>query len=148
MPDLSAISDALTSFKALKDIALAMVGLRDAKAFDAKLIEFNSALIDAQTSVFAVNQERTALVERIGALEAKVTELENWETEKQRYELKEVAPRNFAYVLKPQTQGSEPSHWICPGCYQKRQKSILQGIESHSFGWSHSCPSCNLEVRA
>jgi hypothetical protein len=148
MPDLSAIAAALSSFKTMKDIAQAMIGLRDAQAFQAKLIEFNSALIDAQTNVFSVNEERSALIERVRDLEAKIAEIEGWEAEKKRYELKEVAPRVFTYVLKPEAQGSEPSHWICPGCYQKRQKSILQGLESHSFGWSHSCPSCNLEIRA
>jgi hypothetical protein len=148
MPDFGDIASALTSFKALKDIAQAMISLRDSNAFHAKLIEFNSALIDAQTKVFAVNQERSTLIERVRDLEAKIAEMEGWEAEKQRYELKEVGTRVFAYVVKQEAQGPEPPHWICPSCYQNHQKSILQGFESHSFGWSHRCPSCKLEIQA
>lgn len=112
MPDMGAVAAALTSFKTLKDIAQTMVALRDTKAFQTKLIEFNGALIDAQTHIFSVNEERAALVDRVHALETMVVQLEAWEAEKQRYELKEVAPRVYAYVVKPSMQGSEPLHWM------------------------------------
>jgi hypothetical protein len=147
MPDITAIGGALNAFNAMKNIAQAMIGLRDAQAFNAKLIEFNGALIEAQTRVFAVNEERTTLIERVHELEARIAEIEGWKAEKNRYELKEMARQNFAYVLKPEAQGSEPSHWLCPHCYQNVKKSILQGLDSAAFGWSHTCPSCKLEVQ-
>lgn len=146
MVDISAIGAAVASFNAAKNIAQAMIGLRDAAAFQRKMIEFQSAILDAQSAAFSANDERTALIEKIRNLERTVAEIEAWETEKQRYDLKEVTARAFAYVLKPQAQGSEPPHWICPSCYQKRQKSILQGQESATFGWSHRCPSCKLQI--
>ena len=148
MPDMSAIAAALTSFKTLKDIAQSMVALRDTQAFQTKLIEFNGALIDAQTHIFSVNEERAALIDRVRALETEVAQLEAWEAEKQRYELKEVAPRVYAYVVKQSMQGSEPVHWICPNCYQKHQISIFQGMKSATYGWVHRCSSssCGLEI--
>ncbi len=39
MPDISALASALSSFKAAKDVAEAMIFLRDAAAFQSKLIE-------------------------------------------------------------------------------------------------------------
>ena len=146
--DMSALGAALASLNAAKDIAQAMIGFRDAAAFQSKMIEFQSKILDAQASAFAANDEHTALIESIRQLEAKVAELETWETQKQRYELREVAPRMFVYVLKMNGQVTEPPHWICPACYEQRKKSILQGFESHTFGWSHTCPSCRLEIRA
>ena len=91
-------------------------------------LTFNGQLIDAQTKIFAVNNERATLIERIGKLEKQVTDLEAWETEKQRYELKEIAFGSFAYVVKPAMQGTEPPHQICANCYQQAKKSILQAV--------------------
>jgi hypothetical protein len=77
---------ALASFKAAKDIAEAMIGLRDAQAFQAKLLEFQSNLIDANNAVFAAQDERTALLVRWSAyviLKGDCTG--SMEAEKQRY---------------------------------------------------------------
>jgi outer membrane lipopolysaccharide assembly protein LptE/RlpB len=68
MVDISAIGSALASLKAAKDIAEAMIGIRDGAAFQAKLIEFQSKLIDANNSAFAAQEERTALTEEIRRL--------------------------------------------------------------------------------
>ena len=88
MPDISAIASALSSLKAAKDIAEAMISLRDTATFQAKLIEFQGKLIDANNAAFAAQDERTALLERIRDLEKQVTDLKAWDTEKQCYELK------------------------------------------------------------
>lgn len=146
MVDMSAIATALSSLAAAKDIAQAMIGLRDSAAFQGKLIEFQSKLIDANNAAFAAQEERSALLQQIRDLEAKVAKLETWETEKQRYELKQFRQGGFAYQLKQERRAAEPPHYICPNCYQEGRKSILQGRESHSFGWSHTCHSCKLEV--
>jgi len=154
MPDLSAVAAALSSFNTLKSIAQAMIDLRDAQAFKAKIIDFQNALIDAQGKVFSVNDERAALIERVGELEKKVADLEAWETEKQRYELKTIAAGSFAYVLKPSAQGSEPPHQICANCYQSGKKSILQkepgSIAHQTLGRPemYCCPECKTKIIA
>ena len=125
MPDMGSIAGALSSFSALKNIAQAMVTLHDAKALQLKVIEFNGALIDAQTQIFAVNQERTALIDQIGQLEKEVANLKAWETEKQRYQPADMGDGNIAYVVKPAMRGTEPPHYLCANCYQQRKISIL-----------------------
>jgi hypothetical protein len=130
MVDVSAISGVLSSLGAAKDIAQTMIGLRDTAAFQGKLIEFQSKIIDAQNRAMTANDERTALLETIRKLEEKVADFEAWETEKQKYHLKEVDVGAFAYVLKPDTQTSEPAHWICTTCYGNKKKSLLQSIGS------------------
>jgi hypothetical protein len=57
MPDLTAIAAALSSLKAAKDIAEAMIGLRDTAAFQGKLLEFQSKLIDANNAAFSAQEE-------------------------------------------------------------------------------------------
>src|SRR5260221_7358329 len=131
MPDMTTIGAAIASLRLLKDVAQTMVGLRDAQAFQAKLIEFNAALMDAQASVFSVNEERTALVEKVSALEAKVMKLEAWEAQKQRYKLEKLPPGIFVYTLKEDMAAGEPMHHICQTCYQRGKTSILHIDEAH-----------------
>src|SRR5256885_16097767 len=126
MPDMSAIATALSSFKAAKDIAESMIGLRDAAAFQSKLIEFQSKIIDANNASFAAQDERASLLERIRDLEKQVADFKAWEAEKQKYELKEVWPGATTYVLKEDAKGAEPIHWLCANCYQFTKKRILQ----------------------
>jgi hypothetical protein len=71
---------------------------------------------------------------------------EKWETEEQRYQLKDFGGNTFAYELKPEAAQGEPPHIICPNCYQKRQKSILQGRGKDALQRDmYHCPSCENE---
>jgi hypothetical protein len=72
MPDISSIATIFTSLKAAKDLAEAMVDLRDAAAFQSKLLEFQSKLIDANSAAFAAQDERSTLLQRVSALEKEV----------------------------------------------------------------------------
>jgi hypothetical protein len=146
VPDLTAIAAALTSFNALKNIAQTMIGLHDSQALQAKIIEFNSALIDAQTKIFTVNEERTALIEHISALEKEVTELKAWDREKQRYELIALAPNVVAYAVKEAMRGTEPPHHICANCYNNRKKSHLQQLVSGAFHDRFRCNTCGEQL--
>jgi hypothetical protein len=150
MVDISSIAAALSSIKAAKDIAQSMIGLRDTAAFQAKLIEFQSKIIDANNAAFAAQEERTELIEKVRQLEKQVADLTAWETEKQRYELIEVSEGAFTYVLKTERRGGEPIHWLCASCYQNNKKSILQLAERNvgHGGQMHlwKCPSCRASI--
>lgn len=154
MTDISSIAAALTSFNALKSIAQTMMGLHDAQALQLKIIEFNGQLIDAQTKIFSVQEERTTLIERVRELEKQIANLEAWEVEKERYELKATRDGAFVYSIKPEAQGTEPPHHICARCYQHRKKSILQreaGSAAHSALARPSmnmCPECKSRTIA
>lgn len=148
MADMSAIGSALASLKAAKDVAEAMVGLRDTSAFQGKLIEFQSKLIDANNAAFAAQDERAALLEEIGRLEKQVAALKTWETEKERYELTKVGDRGaFAYGLKEDVKSSEPPHNLCASCFNEDHKSILQE-QVYDVGRAHVliCHRCNAEI--
>jgi len=126
MPDLGSISAVFTSLNAAVNITKAMKDLNDWSAVQSKVIELQSTILEAQSGMFSANEERTALIERVRELEREVTDLEGWETEKKRYQLKATAGGGFAYSIKPEAQGTEPPHNICARCYEYRKKSILQ----------------------
>jgi predicted P-loop ATPase len=146
MPDMSAIATALSSLNAAKDIAQAMIALRDREAFQSKLLEFQSKLLDANSAAFAAQDERSALLESIRNLEKEVASLEAWDAEKQRYELKDVGLGTLAYVVKESMRGAEPPHQICAACYQHRKKSILQPCEINHDNLL-ICPECKTQIK-
>ena len=76
MVDVGSIAGALGALKAANDIAQAMIGLRDASAFQAKLIEFQTKIIEVNNSAFAAQDERSLLLQKIRDLEQKVVTLE------------------------------------------------------------------------
>lgn len=126
MVGVSEISALFSSLKAAKDVAQAMVGLRDEAAFQAKAIELQSKILDAQSAAFAAEENRATLVDRVRDLEQQVIRMQSWESEKQRYELKELGNGTLAYAVKESVRGAEPPHWICSSCYQHAKKSVLQ----------------------
>jgi hypothetical protein len=153
MVDVSTIAGALSALKASKDIAEAMIGLRDAAAFNEKRLELQSRIMDAQSSVFTAQEERASLLDKVGKLEKHIADMETWEAEKERYQLKAVAGGAFAYTLKPEMSGGEPAHWLCATCYQSRKKAFLQasgkaamqGADVVKIRWK--CFSCESEIR-
>lgn len=147
MPDLTAIAAALSSFKAAKDIAEAMIGLRDTAAFQSKLIEFQSKLLDANNAAFAAQDERSDLLARIRELETENIRLQEWDTQKRRYQLIELPPGVFVLSLKPEVAAGEPHHSICQTCYQRGKKSILHS-DAPANGVHHlTCYECNTRLR-
>jgi hypothetical protein len=79
----------------------------------------------------SAQSDQFALLERVHELEQQVTDLKAWEKEKQRYELKQLAPGAFCYALKADASGSEPPHRVCAACYQHGKKSILQKVPTN-----------------
>ena len=146
MPDITAISSALSALSAAKDIAQGMIGLRDNAVFQSKLIEFQSKIIDAQNNAIAANEEHARLIERIHKLEAQVADLEAWDAERQKCELVEFRQGNFAFRLK-QASEQEPSPLLCPTCFENRKKSVLQretripGRRDH-----YVCHECGADI--
>ena len=142
--ELSAI---FSTLQGVKDIAQGMIGLRDTALIQDKVIELQSAILDAQSAAFAEQEARTALVEKVGELEKEMARLKAWDTEKQRYELKPVGFGGSAlvYQLKSEAEETEHPHNICTNCYEDGAKSILQGdrIKGDTFLF---CPRCKMRL--
>jgi len=133
-------------FKSLYDSAKALKDVNDATIR-------NGAIIELQEKILAAREAQTMLLERISDLEKEVANFKTWDTEKQKYEMKMVAPGSMVYALKIQIQGAEPPHYICAKCYEDRKKSILQRKPANPIGAQHfgekdtyTCPRCHAEV--
>ncbi len=126
----------LSAFKTMFDMAKALQGIHDTATHDRAVIELQKEILTAQA-------QQAALVERIGQLEKQVASFEKWDAEKEKYDLKEISPHNYAYAIKANARGAEPAHLICTTCYENRKKTILQ----KSSAVHVSCPVCKTMVQ-
>ena len=88
------------------------------------------------------------MIQRIRELEAEITRMKTWDTEKQRYQWISPWPGCLVYAVKASMKGVEPPHCICQQCYEEGRKSILQDAEKHDRRGLYmiKCFHCSLEV--
>lgn len=147
--DMAAIAGLVSSLKAASDITQAVVGLRDTQMIQSKVIELQTVILSAQSSALSAQQDQFTLIDRIRSLEKKVADSEAWGAEAEQYELKQIDSNAFAYMKKPEAQGTEPPHWLCVNCFDNhRRRSILQFREStpDKRRSIHACPHCKATI--
>jgi hypothetical protein len=152
--DLGSIAALKSSLDSAIDILKAMVGLRDAAMIQDKIIELQGVILSAQSSALAANTAQFSLLDRVRDLEQEIVQLKDWEREKQRYQLNAIDRGAFAYMPKPGMEDSEPPHWLCPNCFNRRQKSFLQfkGQDRSRSGSrgeysTYGCDTCNASIK-
>ncbi len=148
MVDMAAIAAAASALKNAYDISKAALGMRDAALVQSKIGEMQGEISSALASAIAAQTDQMAMLRRIGELEKEVVNFETWKTEKERYELKELAPQGiYAYAIKEAVRGAEPAHWICPDCYESRHKSVLQQVTRYPGAADvRLCQRCGWEA--
>lgn len=129
---LGAIKTAFDIAKGLKDISDAATR--------------NAATIELQEKILAAQQAQSALVEKVDNLEKEVARLKDWEADKKRYQLAEIAPGIVALSLKETMRNGEPFHRICADCAANGRKFYLQQhIRGSNFD-QYKCSGCGFEI--
>jgi hypothetical protein len=110
-------------------------------------------VIKLQEQILSAQQAQFSLVEKVRALEEEMTRFETWDTEKDRYQLKQLGSLAFVYILKIGAANGEPLHWLCANCYQNRKKRLLQYVSHGSPGPDYTkdiwrCPDCGSQIVA
>jgi hypothetical protein len=143
------IAAGVTSLKATFELAQAMIGVRDAAAFQAKRAEMIGLINDALSKSIASQEAHLELLDEKRALEAEVARLTAWNAEKKNYELKTIGRGTVAFMLKPDARGTEPPHWVCPTCFEQSKKAFLQptGVQV-GRAFLFRCQNCRQEVAA
>lgn len=142
MVGMGEISGVASAINAGLQIVKAMVGLRDASLLLAKTIELQTILVEANDRAIAAQEERVALVKRIEELEKQAVRTEDWEAEKQRYEMTEAASGFFAYRVKPAMRGTQVPHYICAGCYDNGKAAPLNYVRTPGGTEIITCGGC------
>jgi hypothetical protein len=144
--DYGSISALATSLKTAADVTKAMVGLRDEAKLQSKIIELQGIILSAQAAALSTQSSQLTLLQRISQLEKEMADMEAWDAEKKKYELKEISDGTFAYVLKEDAGTSEPAHWLCATCYQHGKKSLLQCLSRDDSETIFKCQQCRSYV--
>lgn len=141
IPGISQIYSSLTA------AAKALTGLHqitmDGKVAE-KVIEVQGIITELMSKINDVNTKYAELLESKDEVQTKLEEYENWNAKAANYELKELVTGAFVQALKPSAQTGEPSHYACPKCFEKRKRSVLQGIDKEAL--FYRCPECSFET--
>jgi hypothetical protein len=134
--DISAISAAITSGKALKDIIHSVASLAIDSAITDRINEAQhqvsnllGALLETQAELFKLQDENQKLR---GELKSK----QDWEKAKANYQLQKTLGGAVVYGSISNT----PLHYACPQCMEKHEIQILQ--DRRVMSGSFECPGC------
>jgi rubrerythrin len=144
--DFGSVAAVLGSLKTAQTMASGLLGLRDEAMIQAKVIELNQVIIDAQSGALAAQENEAALREEIRALKRQIADYETWAARAENYELKELHPGSFAYILKEGIAQSETVHYLCATCFEDKKAIPLQGRTSGYGNRTLSCPVCGTSV--
>ncbi len=137
---VSAFGTLLKGLQTIKDLAVSV-------EIKAKVTELYDVILSGQQSALESNIKQQALLDTIGQLKEEIARVKAWEETKKRYSLYEPTAGTFVYVIKEESKGEEPSHWICANCYNEGKRSILQlktvGVENNHY----LCPLCKTEFK-
>src|SRR5688572_27694263 len=103
--DLSSIQAAFGSLQVAGQIGRALVDVRDADLVRDKSRELVDAIISAQTNTLAAQGQLSSAIEEIRQLRQQLEDMEAWNAERNRYEMKELGPGRFVYALKESSRG-------------------------------------------
>lgn len=148
MSELQAFQAITGSLKSAGEIAKALISLKVTGDVQAKIIELNGVILAAQSSAMGAQASQMELLERVRELEGDLLKLKNWEAEKKRYESRRFDPGVVVPALRQEfVSAGELEHLLCPACYQKGEKSILQPTPELNKRYRvHRCPSCRTEL--
>jgi len=139
---LEYLPQAITSLSAAGNIAKTLIGIRDENLLNSKVIELQRCIIEAQSQVLSGQSEQAASAKKIEALEAEITRLKDWSSEREKYVLTQIGFSAFAYVPKDFTGKFWDAVKLCSNCFEKGIKSILQNnVKSQGRDIHLVCPN-------
>ena len=145
---LEMIQGAYNGLKTATSVVEGIFALKTEAEKNKAIIDIQRHVLDAQRALMEADALHSADLKQIKQLEQQIAGMENWEAEKQRYELKAIDRGAFAYMHKPGMENGEPAMWLCQTCFEKRHKSPLQfkGQDVGSGGTQHGRGSHSRRV--
>jgi hypothetical protein len=128
------IFGSLSAFKTMLDMAKALKDMNDAAVRYGAVVELSEKILSAR-------EAQSEALDRIRELEQEMVKFEDWENEKQRYQLQNLDVGAFVYALKETMSRGEPPHWLCTKCYGERKKGFL----NHTYG-TESGPDLRMHL--
>lgn len=144
--EISAITGAVTAFNAMRQIASAMIDVRDSNKLAGLQAELLKEITNAQQALIISHERSMTYLEERDALKARVVTLEKKAAERERYVLHEIRAGAFVYKLARGVSVSRPAHYLCQPCYDKGIKAVLERMDLHLIGPVQVCPVCDRQI--
>ena len=128
--DLPSIKTAISSTKAAVGLLKEIISLNKNSEIKQKIIELQNVMLELQAGMLEMQEEYQKN-------NAENEPVNDWEKVIKAYELEQVSNGVFLYGSK----GEKNKHYICPNCYEERQKSIIQ-----KQGDTYSCVRCKNTI--
>lgn len=144
--DPVSLQSAVAGLKTAAEITRVLLGMKVTADVQAKVIELQSALLEAQQGALAATAAQYELTERIRELEAQLRVRADWSSIALRYAL--VNPwkgLSQVYALRRESAEGEPAHYCCTHCFNRGSRVMLTAGKRD--GWViMQCPSCHATV--
>lgn len=140
------ISKSQAALIVIRDLVALILKTNTNPDVNQKGVEVGLAILTVQSAIMDIQVQNHELRQQNGELKQQLANMKNWNGEKERYSLTQIADGVFVYALKKEHAGDAPSHWLCANCFQKNQKAILQRAEQDYKGTYYSCPNCEKKI--
>lgn len=137
----SEITAAIQGTKTAIELVKAAHGLSNYSELLTAVTAVQIKLTDAIASELASQEKQAMLAERVRELEKRISEIEDWKSQIQRYMLFQFSTGALVYALKPEQKNGEPMHYLCTACVDKKKKTTLQ-----PQGRVLYCPECKTRI--
>ena len=144
--EVAQVVTALGGIKTLIELMRNFSATKSTSEIEAMRTEMLGQLTDVQLTVLELQDQLGTASQRVQEMEKENERLRDWTSEREKYELKEMGPQAFAYVLKD-TQGDGPTPRLCAHCFENAERSILQSAGFYSVNQVLECPRCKNQVR-
>ena len=143
---LAELTAFISSVKASLELAKAVKSITDKAEIDNKLSEIRDSLFTVQERALALQSVHQDLIQEKGRLLQEIAKFNDWQKTEAEYELHEPDPGVFVYAYKKVKNPSKPEHWLCPNCWAKKTKSILQRQYHRRQGAKYNCLNCEASI--
>ena len=137
---------AVSGIKTLIELARDFSATKPTSEIEAVRAEMLRQLTDVHSKVLELQDQLGTANRRVQEIRKENERLRDWTSEREKYELKEMGPEAFAYVLKD-TRGDGPTPRLCAHCFVNAERSILQSADFNPLNRVLECPRCNNQVR-
>lgn len=143
-----------TSLGVARDMAKAMLSVRDFNLVAEKVAALNEQLLKAHDALLGHSAAMLQLTQENFESREEIRKLKEAAAERGRYSLFEIVPGSFAYRVDvaPDTGGAgdpvktEPLHYLCQPCFDIGRKAVLGKEASQWTAWDWVCPVCKREI--
>lgn len=144
--DIDVVNQTLGTLKAAADAAEAAKTMDDVASVKGKVVEMLDLILTAHRAAAQTQSQLISMLQENFDLKIQLGKVEQWEGVASRYRLKDFGSNTFAYELKAELEDQEPSHLLCPNCFQTQRKAILQfSHTTNNQQKLYKCSSCSKD---